>query len=59
MKFPNTLRELGQILKTAIGLEFGTPAGRIDAWGMFLGVIVIVTATVTGWIEDLIRIWAT
>ena len=45
------------MLEAAIKLEIGTPAGKINLWGMFLVIVLIALGTVTGWIEDFIRIY--
>jgi hypothetical protein len=54
---PNPLRELTELLKAAVKLEVGTPAGKVNCWGLLLVLVLVSLGTVTGWIEDVIRIY--
>ena len=57
MKVPSSLEELRKMLEAAIKLEIGTPAGKINFWGMFLAIVLIALGTLTGLIEDFIRMY--
>ena len=57
MKIPHPLEDLGEIFKSAIRLEFGSPAGKVNAWGLFLAVVLVAIGTATGWLEDAIRVF--
>jgi hypothetical protein len=57
VKLPNALHELGKMFKDAIKLEFSTNAGKLNALGLFLVVVLVALDTVTGWLEDFIRMY--
>jgi hypothetical protein len=57
VKLPDSLHELGKIFKTAIKLELTSNAGKVNAFGLFLVVVLVALDTVTSWIEDIIRMW--
>lgn len=57
MELPNSLRDLGEILKTAIKLELKSDAGKVNFAGMFFSLVLAISATVTTWLEDFIRMF--